>query len=137
MAAVKRKVLLTILYYEKAVLNYEEDIAVYTIKAADDPRTVNRVVIYRPHNNIISQLELISPCVYTIFQFYAALPHPANIPVAILHSLFIKGDTMSYELDKDDLEASVLYPDFKYTTVDQLLDILLINPPSPASAAFG
>jgi hypothetical protein len=42
------------------VLNYEEDIATYTIKVANDPRTCNRVVIYRPPKNILSQLELIS-----------------------------------------------------------------------------
>jgi hypothetical protein len=43
-----------------AVMNYEEDIAMYTIKMADDPETCNRVVIYRPQKNIVSQLELIS-----------------------------------------------------------------------------
>jgi hypothetical protein len=32
----------------------------YTIKAATDPRTCNRIVIYRPPENILSQLELIS-----------------------------------------------------------------------------
>jgi hypothetical protein len=41
------------------VINYEEDIALYTIKIADDPETCNRVVIYRPQKNIVSQLELI------------------------------------------------------------------------------
>ncbi|KAJ6379495.1 hypothetical protein OIU76_016187 [Salix suchowensis] len=44
----------------KTVMNYEDDIAMYTIKSADDPRTCNRVVIYRPQKNIVSQLELIS-----------------------------------------------------------------------------
>lgn len=43
-----------------AVLNYEEDIAIYTIKVANDPRACNRLVIYRPEKNIVSQLELIS-----------------------------------------------------------------------------
>ncbi|KAF2305470.1 hypothetical protein GH714_005569 [Hevea brasiliensis] len=115
----------------KAVLNYEEDIAIYTIKAADDPRTLNRVVIYRPEKNIISQFELIS-----LWEKKTALPHPRNIPVAILHSLFVKGDLMSYEVEKDDLEVSKLYPDFEYTTLDRLLDIFLVNPPEPAFAAF-
>ncbi|XP_020209250.2 eugenol synthase 1-like, partial [Cajanus cajan] len=53
----------------KAVLNYEEDVGMYTVKAANDPRTCNRVVIYRPPKNIISQNELISlweqKCGYT------------------------------------------------------------------------
>ncbi|KAB1223451.1 Eugenol synthase 1 [Morella rubra] len=44
----------------KAVLNYEEDIAMTTIMMANDPRTCNRVVIYRPKENIVSQLELLS-----------------------------------------------------------------------------
>ena len=43
-----------------AVLNYEEDVAAYTVKAATDPRVANRVIIYRPPGNIVSQLDLIS-----------------------------------------------------------------------------
>lgn len=42
------------------MLNYEEDIAMYSIKVANDPRTCNRVVIYRPSKNIVSQNDLIS-----------------------------------------------------------------------------
>jgi hypothetical protein len=42
------------------VLNYEEDVAAYTVKAATDPRVANRVIIYRPPGNIVSQLGLIS-----------------------------------------------------------------------------
>ena len=42
------------------MLNYEEDIAAYTVKAATDPRTINRVIIYRPPGNVVSQMELIS-----------------------------------------------------------------------------
>uniref|UniRef100_A0A2C9U6P6 NmrA-like domain-containing protein n=1 Tax=Manihot esculenta TaxID=3983 RepID=A0A2C9U6P6_MANES len=71
-----------------------------------------------------------------IVELSETLPHPQNIPVAILHSLFIKGDLMSYELNEDDLEASKLYPDFEYTTVVRLLDVFLVNPPELALAAF-
>lgn len=42
------------------MLNYEEDVATYTIMAANDSRVENRVVIYRPPGNIVSQLDLIS-----------------------------------------------------------------------------
>ena len=48
------------LLYWLGVLNYEEDIGTYTIKVANDPQTFNRIVIYRPSKNIISQNELIS-----------------------------------------------------------------------------
>lgn len=42
------------------MLNYEEDVAAYSVRAATDPRTTNRVIICRPPGNIISQLDLIS-----------------------------------------------------------------------------
>jgi hypothetical protein len=66
---------------------------------------------------------------------FAALPPPKDIPMSILHSIFIKGQTV-FELREDDMEASRLYPDFEYTTIDQLLDIFLVNPPKFAAAAF-
>ena len=66
----------------------------------------------------------------------AATPAPNNIPVSILHSIFAKGELMSFELWEDDIEASSLYPEFEYTTIDQLLDIFLVNPPKPVIAAF-
>jgi hypothetical protein len=37
----------------------EEDIAVYTIRAIDDPRTLNKILYMRPPANIISHNELI------------------------------------------------------------------------------
>ncbi|THG07364.1 hypothetical protein TEA_000364 [Camellia sinensis var. sinensis] len=64
------------------------------------------------------------------------LPYPDNISVAILHNIFIKGDQLSFELTEEDLEASKLYPDYKYISVDDLLDICLANPPKPKLAAF-
>lgn len=43
---------------------------------------------------------------------------------------------MNYELGEEDIEASSLYSDYKYTTIDQLLDIFLVNPPKPGMATF-
>uniref|UniRef100_A0A7N2KU96 NmrA-like domain-containing protein n=1 Tax=Quercus lobata TaxID=97700 RepID=A0A7N2KU96_QUELO len=134
----------------KAVLNYEEDVALYTIKVANDPRTCNHIVIYRPPKNIVSQLELISLWekktnrgfnrVYVpeeeLVRLSKTTPAPNNIPVSILHSIFVKGELMNFELGVDDIEASRLYPDLEYTTIDQLLDIFLVNPPKPTIAAF-
>ena len=56
--------------------------------------------------------------------------------MAILHSLFVKGELMSFELGKEDLEASKLYPEYEFTSIDQLLDIFLVDPIKPATAAF-
>lgn len=134
----------------KAVLNYEEDVAAYTVRAATDPRVANRVIIYRPPGNIISQLDLMSTWEKKtgrsfkrihvpeeeIVKLSETLKYPENIPVAILHNIFIKGDQTSFELTAEDLEASKLYPDHKYTSVDRLLDFCLVNPPKPKLATF-
>lgn len=69
--------------------------------------------------------------------WHAALPFPDDVPMAILHNIFIKGEQMNYELRADDIEASELYPDYKYVTIDELLDIFLIDPPKARLAAFG
>ncbi|GFP85887.1 isoflavone reductase homolog [Phtheirospermum japonicum] len=42
----------------KAVYNKEEDIAAYTIKAVDDPRTLNKILYIRPPFNSISPNDL-------------------------------------------------------------------------------
>ncbi|KAK9291736.1 hypothetical protein L1049_019685 [Liquidambar formosana] len=134
----------------KTVLNFEEDVAAYTIKAATDPRVANRVIIYRPPGNIVSQLDLISSWEKKtgrsfkrihvpeedIVKLSESLPFPDNVPMAILHNIFIKGDQTSFELREDDLEASNLYPEYNYTSVDSLLDICLVHPPKPKLAAF-
>ncbi|PNX59129.1 eugenol synthase, partial [Trifolium pratense] len=52
-----------------------------------------------------------------------------------VHSIFVKGE-MFFELGEDDLEASQLYPDYNYKSIDQLLDKFIVDPPPPASAAF-
>lgn len=37
----------------------EDDIATYTIKSIDDPRTLNKTLYIRPKENILSQVQLI------------------------------------------------------------------------------
>lgn len=37
----------------------EDDVAAYTIKAIDDPRTLNKTLYLRPAENILSQRELV------------------------------------------------------------------------------
>ncbi|XP_045824414.1 eugenol synthase 1-like [Trifolium pratense] len=134
----------------KAILNYEEDIAMYTIKVANDPRAHNRIVVYRPSKNIVTQNELISLWEHKngqkfnkvfvpeedIIKLSQTLPPPEDIPISIVHSIFVKGDLMFFELGEDDLEASQLYPDYNYKSIDQLLDKFIVDPPPPASAAF-
>ncbi|KAG5539024.1 hypothetical protein RHGRI_019545 [Rhododendron griersonianum] len=127
-----------------AVFTREEDIAIYVIRAANDPRTCNRIVLFRPSKNILSQLELVSlwekktsrsynkVFVYEeeLVELSETSPHPENVRAAIIHSIFVKGDMANFEIREDDqMEVSKLYPDVEYTTVDQLLDDFVANPP--------
>jgi hypothetical protein len=43
-----------------AVFVVEEDIANYTMRVVDDPRTLNKILYMRPPANIVSHNELIS-----------------------------------------------------------------------------
>ncbi|KDO40149.1 hypothetical protein CISIN_1g024396mg [Citrus sinensis] len=104
----------------KVVFNYEEDIAKCTIKEQKIGQSFKRIQV--------SEEELV--------KLSHTLPPPEDIPISIMHSLLAKGDSMNFELGEDDIEASKLYPDFKFTTIDQLLDIFLIDPPKPARTAF-
>uniref|UniRef100_A0A7N0RFW7 NmrA-like domain-containing protein n=1 Tax=Kalanchoe fedtschenkoi TaxID=63787 RepID=A0A7N0RFW7_KALFE len=132
------------------VMNSEEDIGMYIIKAADDPRTSNRLFVIRPPKNITSQLELIALWeqltgenlnkVYLpqqeIYKLIETAPHPENVRFAILNSVFIDGDTANYELSKDDLEASKLYPDANYSIIHQVVEEFIADPPPFQLAAF-
>ncbi|RVX12188.1 Isoflavone reductase-like protein [Vitis vinifera] len=48
---------------------------------------------------------------------------PVNVIMAISHSVFIEGDQTNFEIEPSfGVEASELYPDVKYTTVDEYLN---------------
>lgn len=42
------------------MFNKEEDIATYTIRAVEDPRTVNKILYIKPSANILSFNDLVS-----------------------------------------------------------------------------
>ncbi|KAK4751723.1 hypothetical protein SAY87_020521 [Trapa incisa] len=49
-------------------------------------------------------------------------PFPANLMAALGHSVFVKGDHTNFEIEESfGVEASKLYPDVKYTTVEEYL----------------
>ncbi|KAJ4701963.1 Isoflavone reductase-like protein [Melia azedarach] len=120
----------------KAVFNNETDIGTYTIKAVDDPRTLNKVLYIRPPKNTLSFNELValweSKIGKTLEKTYIPeeqvlkdiqeAPLPLNIVLAINHSVFVKGDQTNFEIEPSfGVEASELYPDVKYTTVEEYL----------------
>ncbi|XP_060194440.1 phenylcoumaran benzylic ether reductase TP7-like [Lycium barbarum] len=120
----------------KAVFNEERDIATYTIKAVDDPRTLNKTLYIKPPKNTLSFNELVAMWekmigktvekIYIpekqILKDIKTSPVPINILLALNHTTFVKGDQTSFEIDPlFRVEASELYPDVKYTTVEEYL----------------
>ncbi|KAL6574333.1 hypothetical protein OROHE_001237 [Orobanche hederae] len=121
----------------KAVFNNERDIGTYTIKAVDDPRTLNKILYIKPPKNVYSFNELVAlwekkigktlekeyvPEEQLLKQIQES-PIPVNIILAINHSVFVKGDQTYFEIEPSfGVEASELYPDVKYTTVEEYLD---------------
>ncbi|XP_034681729.1 phenylcoumaran benzylic ether reductase Pyrc5-like isoform X2 [Vitis riparia] len=121
----------------KAVFNKEDDIGTYTIKAADDPRTLSKILYIRPPQNTYSFNEIVSlwekKIGKTLEKIYVPEEQvlkniqeasvPLNVMLAISHSVFIKGDHTNFEIKPSfGVEASELYPDVKYTTVDEYLN---------------
>ncbi|KAK2632602.1 hypothetical protein EUGRSUZ_L01334, partial [Eucalyptus grandis] len=121
----------------KAVFNKEDDIGTYTIKAVDDPRTLNKILYIRPPANTYSFNDLVSlwerkigktlERVYVpeeqVLKNIQEAAVPLNVILSISHSVFVKGDHTNFEIEPSfGVEASELYPDVKYTTVDQYLD---------------
>ncbi|KAK1362355.1 Phenylcoumaran benzylic ether reductase 1 [Heracleum sosnowskyi] len=121
----------------KAVFNCEQDIATYTIKTVDDPRTVNKTLYIKPPHNVHSLndlvalwekkidkvLEKIHVSEEDVLKQIQEAPVPLNFIMSIRYSVFITGDQTNFEIEPSfGHEASQLYPDVKYTTVDEYLD---------------
>lgn len=124
----------------KAIFVNEEDVGAYTIKAADDPRTLNKILYLRPPGNIYTHNELVAlwekKTGKTLQRIYLTeeevlkkiqeAPFPINIIMAINYSIFVKGDTTNFEIDPSfGVEASELYPDVKHTTVEEYISRLV------------
>ncbi|XP_020216750.1 isoflavone reductase homolog PCBER [Cajanus cajan] len=121
----------------KAVLNTEKDIATYTIRSVDDPRTLNKILYIKPPANIISYNDLVSlwekkhsknlKRVYVpevqVLKYIEESSFPFNMAMSICHAAYVKGDHTNYEIEPSfGVEASELYPDIKYTTLEEFFN---------------
>ncbi|KAJ1408863.1 NmrA-like domain [Sesbania bispinosa] len=121
----------------KGVYVVEGDIGTYTIKAVDDPRTLNKTLYVRPPANVLTFNELVSlwenKIKSTLEKIYVPeepllksiqeSPFPGNLMLALGHSMLVKGDCTNFEIDLSfGVEASELYPEVKYTTIDNYLN---------------
>lgn len=121
----------------KAIFNKEDDIGTYTIRAVDDPRTLNKILYLRPPGNIYSFNDIVSlwekKIGKTLEKIYVPEEQvlkniqeaavPLNVSLAIGHSVFVKGDHTNFEIEESfGVEASQLYPDVKYTSAGEYLN---------------
>ncbi|XP_050230841.1 bifunctional pinoresinol-lariciresinol reductase [Mercurialis annua] len=120
---------------QKAIFVDEDDIATYTLNTIDDPRTLNKTLYIRPSNNILSQRQVV--------QIWETLIgkelHKDTIPkddflhsiegqeyaeqVGLTHYYHVcyEGCLANFEIGEEAEEATNLYPQVKYTTVEQYL----------------
>ena len=56
----------------------EDDVASYTVKCIDDPRTLNKTIYLRPPENILSQNELIAKWEKLSGKILEKIPIPAD-----------------------------------------------------------
>ncbi|CAJ1930193.1 unnamed protein product [Sphenostylis stenocarpa] len=91
----------------QAVYVSEEDVGTYTIKAADDPRTLNKTLYLRPPSNILSLRQRLRKSTFQKINFLRTSREVST----------------NYEIDPSScVEASEIYPEVKYTSVDNYLN---------------
>ncbi|GFZ00314.1 hypothetical protein Acr_13g0017130 [Actinidia rufa] len=118
----------------KAYFVAGSDIGKFTIKTVDDIRTLNKSVHFRPTCNFLNINELASlwekkigrilPRVtVTEDDLLAAAEEniiPQSIVASFTHDIFIKGCQVNFSIDgPNEVEASCLYPDESFRTVDE------------------
>eukprot|EP01018_Ginkgo_biloba_P015315 Gb_08481 [translate_table: standard] len=113
------------------------DIGTYTINAADDPRTLNKSVHFRPPQNFLSLNELaglwekkiqktlrrVVVSEEDLLLIAKANFMPASIVAALTHDIFINGCQNKFSMNEaKHVEACQLYPEINYTTMDDFFD---------------
>ncbi|KAM0005818.1 putative oxidoreductase [Helianthus debilis subsp. tardiflorus] len=120
---------------QKSIFVDEDDIAAYTIKTIDDPRTLNKTLYIRPPANILSQRQVVEiwekllgkvlqKSSMSEKQFLDSLKEKDYVVQAGMshfYHFFYEGCLANFEIGDDAEEAFRLYPDIKYTTVEDYL----------------
>ncbi|CAN6328845.1 unnamed protein product [Urochloa humidicola] len=123
----------------KVIFVDEDDIATYTIKSADDPRTLNKTIYLRPQENILSQNDVIAKWEklsgkvlekihVAADEFLASMKDTdlANqVGVTHYYHIFYEGCLTNIEIGENEAEATLLYPEVQYTRMDDYMKIYL------------
>ncbi|AEE86390.1 isoflavone reductase-like protein [Arabidopsis thaliana] len=124
----------------KAVFVNDVDVAAFTIKTIDDPRTLNKTLYLSPPGNICSMNDLVElwegkiekklektfATENQLLKKIKETPYPDNMEMVFIYSVFIKGDHTYFDIEScGGVNGTELYPDVKYMTVSEFLDTLL------------
>ncbi|XXG78093.1 hypothetical protein AAC387_Pa08g2111 [Persea americana] len=119
----------------KAIYVDEDDIATYTVKTIDDPRTLNKTLYLRPPENILSQREVVKMWEKLIGkelektsisaeEFLAqmkGLDYAQQVGLVHYYHVCFDGCLANFEIGEEGEEASQLYPEVNYTRVKDYL----------------
>ncbi|KAI3505432.1 hypothetical protein L1887_27561 [Cichorium endivia] len=120
---------------KKSIFVDEDDIAAYTIRTIDDPRTCNKTVYIRPSENILSQREVVelwekligkqleksSLSEQDFLNIMKGQGYAEQVGLTHYYHVFYEGCLANFEIGDDAEEACALYPDIKYTKVKDYL----------------
>ncbi|XP_075100442.1 bifunctional pinoresinol-lariciresinol reductase 2-like [Nicotiana tabacum] len=120
---------------QKAICVDEDDIATYTIKSIDDPRTLNKTLYIRPPKNILSQREVvhiwenfigkeIKKSTLSKEEFLAPmkeLEYAEQVGMCHYYHVCYEGCLVNFEIGEEGEEASKLYPEVNYTTAQDYM----------------
>ncbi|CAL5355627.1 unnamed protein product [Camellia sinensis] len=120
---------------QKVIFLDEDDVATYTIKTIDDPRTLNKTVYLRPPENILTQMQLVEKWEkllgrtlekFTISpkDFLASMKEmdfAGQVGVGHFYHVFYEGCLSNFEIGEEGEEASELYPEVQYNRMGAYL----------------
>ncbi|KAL6641672.1 hypothetical protein ACP70R_019853 [Stipagrostis hirtigluma subsp. patula] len=119
----------------KVIFVDEDDVATYTIKSIDDPRTLNKTVYLRPQENVLTQNELITKWEQISGKVLEKIHIPAEeflssmkdmdlahqVGVGHFYHIFYEGCLTNFDIGEDGAEATLLYPEVQYTRMDEYM----------------
>ncbi|KAA8521232.1 hypothetical protein F0562_011931 [Nyssa sinensis] len=119
----------------KVVFMDEDDVATYTIKTIDDPRTLNKTLYLKPPENILSQRQIIDEweklkgkkldkfnlSAEDLLASMKGMDYAGQVVVGHVYHIFYEGCLTNFEIREEGEEASDLYPEVQCTRMDAYL----------------
>eukprot|EP00252_Welwitschia_mirabilis_P001118 TRINITY_DN11066_c0_g2_i1.p2 TRINITY_DN11066_c0_g2~~TRINITY_DN11066_c0_g2_i1.p2 ORF type:complete len:161 (-),score=26.66 TRINITY_DN11066_c0_g2_i1:109-570(-) len=114
----------------------EGDIAKYTVLCVDDERTLNKTLHVRPPANTLTQNEMIHLWEQKIHKslnktfiseeaLVEKIKETGTLYFDLALSIFVRGANTKSPVEDNGVQATALYPQVKYVTVDEYLDRFL------------